>query len=149
MLSATDPQHTSNSSNSLQPRHYLLFVVFIAIIGAFSSLVNDMYLPTIPAMRREFHTTPSMTQMGLSLAMLGMGLGSIVWGSLSDHFGRKRILIISLAIFVVATGVSLLSSTIEFFISMRLLQGIGAGGAWCSQPPFRPTYTAVVSWASS
>lgn len=88
-----------------------------------------MYLPTIPAMRREFHTTPSMTQMGLSLAMLGMGLGSIVWGSLSDHFGRKRILIISLAIFVVATGVSLLSSTIEFFISMRLLQGIGAGGA--------------------
>lgn len=129
MLSATDPQHTSNSSNSLQPRHYLLFVVFIAIIGAFSSLVNDMYLPTIPAMRREFHTTPSMTQMGLSLAMLGMGLGSIVWGSLSDHFGRKRILIISLAIFVVATGVSLLSSTIEFFISMRLLQGIGAGGA--------------------
>lgn len=88
MLSATDPQHTSNSSNSLQPRHYLLFVVFIAIIGAFSSLVNDMYLPTIPAMRREFHTTPSMTQMGLSLAMLGMGLGSIVWGSLSDPFGE-------------------------------------------------------------
>lgn len=44
-------------------------------------------------------------------------------------FRPKRILIISLAIFVVATGVSLLSSTIEFFISMRLLQGIGAGGA--------------------
>lgn len=55
---------------SVAPRNYGVFVVFIAIIGAFSSLVNDMYLPTIPDMMREFHTTPSMTQMGLSMAMV-------------------------------------------------------------------------------
>ena len=111
------------------PRHYALFVCFIAIIGAFSSLVNDMYLPTIPAMRHEFHTTPSMTQLGLSMAMIGMGIGSVIWGSLSDSYGRKRILVISLIIFAVSTLAAIFSPTIQYFISLRLIQGLGAGGA--------------------
>ena len=111
------------------PRSYGVFVAFIAIIGAFSSLVNDMYLPTIPAMMREFHTTPSMTQMGISMAMAGMGVGSLLWGSASDRYGRKPVLIISLIIFAVATGVSLLSRGITFFVVCRFFQGLGAGGA--------------------
>lgn len=114
---------------SAAPRNYAVFVTFIAIIGAFSSLVNDMYLPTIPSMMREFHTTPSMTQMGISMAMLGMGLGSVLWGSASDRYGRKPVLIISLIIFALATGLSLLSGSITFFIGCRLFQGLGAGGA--------------------
>lgn len=114
---------------SSAPKNYGLFVVFIALIGAFSSLVNDMYLPTIPSMMKEFHTTPSMTQMGISMAMIGMGIGSVLWGSTSDRYGRKPILIISLIIFVLATGLSLLSKNITFFIGCRLFQGLGAGGA--------------------
>lgn len=111
------------------PRNYALFVTFIAIIGAFSSLVNDMYLPTIPSMMKEFHTTPSMTQMGISMAMIGMGIGSVLWGSASDRYGRKPTLIVSLIIFVVSTIVSLFSPGITFFIVCRLFQGVGAGGA--------------------
>ncbi len=64
-----------------QPKHkYIEFLIFIAILGAFSSLVNDMYLPTMPSMMREFHTTPSATQLGLSMVMLGLGIGSAFWG---------------------------------------------------------------------
>lgn len=111
------------------PRHYGLFVTFIAIIGAFSSLVNDMYLPTIPSMMREFHTTPSITQMGISMAMIGMGLGSVLWGSTSDRYGRKPVLIVSLIIFALSTALSLFSRNITFFIICRLFQGLGAGGA--------------------
>lgn len=120
---------TSAPGVSAAPKNYVLFVIFIAVIGAFSSLVNDMYLPTIPSMMKEFHTAPSMTQMGISMAMIGMGLGSVLWGSASDRYGRKPILIISLAIFVVATGISLFSTNIVFFIICRLFQGLGAGGA--------------------
>lgn len=127
---ATDSTLRPDSAGLSQaPRNYGLFVTFIAIIGAFSSLVNDMYLPTIPSMMKEFHTTPSMTQMGISMAMAGMGLGSVLWGSASDRYGRKPVLIVSLVIFVIATALSLFSRTITFFIICRLFQGLGAGGA--------------------
>ncbi|MBO4943398.1 MAG: MFS transporter [Muribaculaceae bacterium] len=110
-------------------RQYTEFLIFIAILGAFSSLVNDMYLPTLPSMMREFHTTPSITQLGLSAVMAGLGIGSAIWGSLSDRYGRKPILLISLAIFAAGTAVSIFSPSIYFFIVCRLFQGIGAGGA--------------------
>lgn len=119
----------ASAALSPAPRHYGLFVTFIALIGAFSSLVNDMYLPTIPSMMKEFHTTPSMTQMGISMAMIGMGIGSVLWGSASDRYGRKPVLIISLIIFVLSTALSLFSRDITFFIICRLFQGLGAGGA--------------------
>lgn len=123
------PSNPVSQDLSPAPKNYGLFVVFIAIIGAFSSLVNDMYLPTIPSMMKEFHTTPSMTQMGISMAMLGMGIGSLLWGSASDRYGRKPVLLVSLIIFVVATALSLFSKNITFFICCRLFQGLGAGGA--------------------
>lgn len=108
---------------------YISFLIFIAILGAFSSLVNDMYLPTIPAMMREFHTTPSMTQLGLSMVMTGLGIGSVLWGSLSDRYGRRSMLLYSLALFAIGTAVAIFSPSIQFFIICRLFQGIGAGGA--------------------
>lgn len=125
-MKQTDSAPRDSSSQS--GKSYILFLVFIAILGAFSSLVNDMYLPTIPHMVKEFHTNPSMTQMGLSMAMIGLGAGSVVWGSMSDHYGRKPILVVSLIIFAAGTAVSLLSESIGFFIACRLLQGFGAGG---------------------
>ena len=128
-MDASSKIKSDSPSLSPAPKNYALFVVFIAIIGAFSSLVNDMYLPTIPSMMREFHTTPSMTQMGISMAMIGMAIGSVLWGSASDRYGRKPVLITSLIIFVVATVISLFSESITFFIVCRLFQGIGAGGA--------------------
>ena len=84
-MDASSKIKSDSPSLSPAPKNYALFVVFIAIIGAFSSLVNDMYLPTIPSMMREFHTTPSMTQMGISMAMIGMAIGSGLWGSASDR----------------------------------------------------------------
>ncbi len=122
-------ENTMLNENSESKSKYILFLIFVAILGAFSSLVNDMYLPTIPDMMKEFKTSASMTQMGLSMAMLGMGIGSMLWGSLSDRYGRKPMLVISLSIFVVSTAISLFSKSIDFFIFTRLFQGVGAGGA--------------------
>ena len=126
------PQHPSPTPTTDAPlnrRDYIIFIIFIAILGSFSSLVNDMYLPDIPRMMRQYHTTPSMTQLGISAAMLGLGIGSVIWGSLSDRYGRKRILLISLGVFIAGTLASIFSPTIEIFDLNRLIQGIGAGGS--------------------
>ncbi|MDE5608406.1 MAG: multidrug effflux MFS transporter [Muribaculaceae bacterium] len=120
--------NTTDSNTTNSTRGFVGFVIFMAVLGAFSSLVNDMYLPTMPAMKHEFHTTTSMTQLGLTFAMIGMGIGSVFLGSLSDRYGRKPVLFASLIVFVVATAVSLLSQNITFFIICRFFQGFGAAG---------------------
>ena len=117
------------SNPAVAPRHYIFFLIMIACLGAFASLINDMYLPTVPTIMREFHTTPAVTQLGLTMAMVGMACGAGVWGSLSDKYGRKPILIISLVIFSIGTAISLFSSNITFFVSCRFVMGFGGGGA--------------------
>lgn len=125
----TQDNNTTLPNTGTGSHGFLFFLIFIAILGAFSSLVNDMYLPTMPAMMREFHTTPSMTQLGLTMTMIGLGIGSVIWGSLSDRYGRKPMLLWSLGAFAVATAVCVFSPSIHFFVVSRLFQGIGAGGA--------------------
>lgn len=120
--------NTSNTPSQLS-RHYVFFLIFVAMLGAFSSLVNDMYLPTVPAIMREFHTTPAVTQLGLALAMAGLGIGSAICGSASDHYGRKPVLYVSLAAFCAATAVCLFAHNITFFVICRFVQGLTAGGA--------------------
>ena len=134
------PADSESDKAVLDKRDFVIFIVFIAVLGSFSSLVNDMYLPTMPAMMHEFHTNPSLTQLGLSATMLGLGIGSVLWGSLSDRHGRKPILLISLGVFAVGTAIAIFSQSIQFFIVCRLVQGVGAGGSMvlsCSIPADR------------
>ncbi len=119
----TTPIHTREPRG----RRYLFFLLYVAALGAFGSLVNDMYLPTLPDMMREFDTSPSMVQLSLTSVMLGLGTGGLFWGPVSDRYGRKSVLIASLMLFCAATAVSLFSDNIYFFLWSRLFQGFGAG----------------------
>lgn len=109
--------------------YYIFFLCYLAALGAFPSFVNDLYLPTLPQMRAEFHTTCSVVQLGLSFVMIGLGLGELFWGPLSDKTGRKPVLFMSLALFIAASAVSVFSPGMGFFIVCRLFQGLGASGA--------------------
>lgn len=108
---------------------FILLLCYLAALGAFGSLVNDLYLPTLPEMQREFHTSTAEVQLGLSFVMLGLGFGELFWGPLSDERGRKPVLSMSLILFIAASLASVFSPTIEFFIICRLFQGLGASGA--------------------
>ena len=122
---------SSQSKSSLLADHsyYIFFLCYLAALGAFPSFVNDLYLPTLPQMRFEFHCSRSVVQLGLSFVMIGLGLGELFWGPLSDKIGRKPVLVMSLIVFIIASGISVFSPSIGFFIVCRLLQGLGASGA--------------------
>ncbi len=129
--SGTGPDSAPAPAGTAQGGHgYFLFLLcFLAAMSAFPSMVNDLYLPTLPAMRAEFHTSRPVVQLGLSFVMIGLGLGGLFWGPLSDKIGRKPVLFVSLAMFIVFSGVSVFSPSIAFFLGCRLFQGLGASGA--------------------
>lgn len=117
------------AENTQQYSHGLYFLCYLAALGAFGSFVNDLYLPTLPQMCRDFHASRSLVQSGLSFVMLGLGFGELFWGPLSDKYGRKPVLYMSLAVFAIASAASVFSPTIYFFLGCRLVQGLGASGA--------------------
>lgn len=108
---------------------HIFILCYLAALGAFGSFVNDLYLPTLPQMRVDFHASRSVVQLGLSFVMFGLGFGELFWGPLSDKKGRKPVLIMSMCLFIVSSIASVFSPSISFFLCCRLFQGLGASGA--------------------
>lgn len=101
-----------------------------------------MYLPTLPAMADIFKTTPTKVQVGLTTSLIGLAVGQLFFGPLSDKYGRKPIIIGSLALFSVSSVASIYSPTIDFFNVCRFLQGLGgAGGVVISRSVATDCYT--------
>lgn len=126
-MTTTNISHAQQGATAIQPS--LFFLCYLAALGAFASFVNDLYLPTLPQMRLDFHASASEVQLGLSFVMAGLGLGELFWGPLSDKTGRKPVLYLSLALFCVASCASVFSPTLCFFLICRFFQGLGASGA--------------------
>gem|GEM_PF-4708554 len=97
-------------------RAFLL--LFMGVLTAFGPFVTDMYLPTLPSMTEYFSTSMSQVQLGLTFSMLGLALGQLGFGPLSDKIGRRHPLLISMAIFVASTLACIFSPNIEFFLGM-------------------------------
>ena len=107
----------------------LFILVFLGVLTAFGPFVTDMYLPTLPAMTEYFGTTSSQVQLGLTASMIGLAVGQLFFGPLSDKYGRRLPLIIAMLLFLLATIGCLISSTIMQFVGWRVVQGVaGAGG---------------------
>lgn len=119
---------------------YLLIAV--GIISAFGPFVTDFYLPALPALNKYFDTTASLVQMSLTFSMIGLAAGQLLIGPLSDRYGRKRPLLLSLALFCISTLGCLEAPDIHWFILFRLIQGLaGAGGLVISKSIAVDLYT--------
>ena len=90
--------------------------------------MTDLYLPAFPELMEYFDTTTSLIQLSLTFGVIGLAAGQLVIGPLSDKYGRRRPLILSLTVFVVSTLICLLCRDVITFICFRLLQGIAAAG---------------------
>lgn len=102
--------------------------IMLGALTAFAPLVTDMYLPALPGMTGSFNTSMSMVQLGLTFSIIGLAMGQLFFGPLSDKYGRRPLLLASMLLFIVSTVACVFSVNIHMFIWCRLIQGIGASG---------------------
>ena len=107
----------------------LFLVLLLGVLSAFGPFVVDLYLPSLPQLASFFETSASMTQLTLTTAMIGLAVGQLLLGPLSDKFGRKIPLIISLVIYIISTVLIVYASNIESMIVLRVIQGLSSAGS--------------------
>jgi DHA1 family bicyclomycin/chloramphenicol resistance-like MFS transporter len=97
----------------------------LTILGPFAI---DMYLPGLPGLARDLHAGESASQLTLTACLVGLALGQLVVGPLSDVLGRRPPLLVGLAGYAASSLLCALATSIELLVAFRLLQGL-AGGA--------------------
>lgn len=129
-----DNKTSTPSAATQQPAisrgYYIFLVAYLVGLSAFGSFVNDMYIPTLPEMTRWFHCSVSVVQLGLTTGMIGLGVGQLILGPVSDKYGRKPVLVTTLILFIAAAVASVFSPTIHVFLTLRFFQGLGASGGY-------------------
>lgn len=101
-------------------------LLLLAPFNILASLGMDIYLPVVPAMPAILHTTPEMVQLTLTVYMIVLGVGQVLFGPLSDRIGRRPVLIAGAAIFAAASFGLAATTSAPLFLSLRLLQAVGA-----------------------
>ena len=102
-----------NAINKENSKVFLL--ILLGMLSAFGPFVTDMYLPSLPAMADYFSASLPMVQMGLTTSMIGLALGQIFFGPLSDKYGRRPLLLVSMLLFIVSTLFCLFAPDIYSF----------------------------------
>lgn len=101
--------------NSTHTKLPMLLLIVLGTMTAFGPMIIDMYLPALPAIQQQFNTSTSSIQLTLSFAMIGLALGQFIFGPLSDVFGRKKIALIILSVFVLASCGAIFITTFPLF----------------------------------
>ena len=101
-------------------------VVLLACLSMFGSVALDMYLPAIPAMARSLHASPAAAQSTVSTFLLGLAVGQLIVGPMSDRIGRRAPILGGAALYCLASGLCALSTHVGLLIGSRLLQALAA-----------------------
>ncbi len=133
---------TINETNS--NRYVYLMIVILGSLSAFGPLTIDMYLPALPALSGELHTSTSLAQLSLTACLIGLALGQVVVGPYSDIHGRRKPLVISLLLYTVASILCMLTTSIWGLIGLRFIQGLaGAAGMVISRASVRDMFSGT------
>jgi DHA1 family bicyclomycin/chloramphenicol resistance-like MFS transporter len=102
--------------------------MLLAAIAASGTLSMHIFVPALPDVARQFAIPAGTAQLTLTLYVIGIAIGQLLYGPVSDRFGRRPVLIFALAVFLVGTVLAGLAPRIEWLITARVLQAIGACG---------------------
>lgn len=122
---AKPPADTSSASEQRAPRQLWL----LALLAAFVPLSIDTYLPSLPDIGRELATSSAQVQLTIGVFLIGLCLGMLVYGPLSDRFGRKRLLLGCILLYMLASLGCMAALGIGQLIGWRFLQALGGAGA--------------------
>lgn len=103
----------------------LALAFMLAAISALGPFSIDMYLPALPAMGRQLQSSPAAIEMTIAVFSIGSGVGQLVFGPLSDRFGRRWPALIGLAVYAAASVGCALAMNVEQLIAARFLQALG------------------------
>jgi len=120
----------------------LVYAVTLGLLAALGPLCIDLYLPALPELARDLQTSTATAQLSLTAGLLGLGAGQLLFGPMSDKFGRLRPLTLSLALLFIASIGCALAQDIHQLLLARLFEGLaGAGGAVLSRAVARDMYS--------
>lgn len=116
-------------------------IVLLGIMCAFGPLSMDMYLPSLPLIEKQMHTSASLTQLSITTCLIGLAFGQLLIGPYSDKHGRKKPLLFGLVVFTVISFLCSSVNSIWILITFRLIQGLaGAAGLVISRAIARDMY---------
>lgn len=100
-------------------------ILLLGTLTAFGALTIDLYLPTLPRIARDFAVTPAVVQLTFSAFFIGMALGQLFYGPLSDRMGRRPAILIGCVVYVAASLACTLAPSINWLIAGRFAQALG------------------------
>ncbi|MDW4207655.1 multidrug effflux MFS transporter [Staphylococcus saprophyticus] len=122
------------TNKQTQHKQSLLFVIILGALTAIGALSIDMFLPGLPQIQSDFSTTTSNSQLTLSLFMIGLALGNLFVGPISDAIGRKTPLVVAMSLFTLGSIGIIFVDNIWLMIALRFVQGFcGGAGAVISR----------------
>lgn len=117
-------------------------VVLLGLLLGLQPVTTDLYLPALPALQQHLGASMPQVQLTLTAMLLAFGCSQLVWGPLSDRFGRRPILLMGLCIYVVAALGSVATASMEALIGWRALQGMAMGACvMCARAVVRDLFT--------
>lgn len=122
--------------NTLKEKNQFIATILAFAVIPMSGLATDIYLPSMPSMATELHQPESNIQLTLSIFLISYGLTQFFAGSIVDSFGRYKVSMISLALFVVTFLITATTTNIMVIYAMRVLHGMLSGFAVVSKRAF-------------
>jgi MFS transporter, DHA1 family, multidrug resistance protein len=123
-------------------RHRTRTLVALATLTTFGPMSMDLYLPGFPSMAADFGTDTGSIQLTMSTCFLGLGIGQVIWGPLSDRYGRRRPMAIGVSVFIVASLLIAVAPTFGALVALRFVQALGgAAGVVIARAVVRDLYS--------
>jgi DHA1 family bicyclomycin/chloramphenicol resistance-like MFS transporter len=120
-----EPATNEQARTEARPTPWRLLALLIAMTGV-GSLSLNVLVPAIPGLAVKFQTDTASVQLTVSLYLLGLALAQLVFGPLSDRFGRRPVILVGLALATVASTAAIFAASIATLIAARLVQSLGA-----------------------